>query len=86
MSKSHRHSTYVEIMDTTLRDGEQTPGVAYTPVEKLQIAQVLLSKLRVDRLEIGSARVSVGEQEGVSNIANGQLNAVLNNVWKSLPS
>ena len=69
MSKSHRHNTYVEIMDTTLRDGEQTPGVAYTPVEKLQIAQVLLSKLRVDRLEVGSARVSVGEQQAVSSIA-----------------
>jgi len=69
MTKSHRHNTYVEIMDTTLRDGEQTPGVAYTPVEKLQIAQVLLSKLRVDRLEIGSARVSVGEQKAVSSIA-----------------
>jgi D-citramalate synthase len=56
-------------LDTTLRDGEQTPGVAYTPVEKLQIAQVLLSKLRVDRLEVGSARVSEGEQEAVSSIA-----------------
>ncbi len=69
MNTEHRHNTYVEIMDTTLRDGEQTPGVAYTPVEKLQIAQVLLSKLRVDRLEIGSARVSTGEQEAVSSIA-----------------
>jgi len=69
MSKSNRHSTYVEIMDTTLRDGEQTPGVAYTPVEKLQIAQVLLSKLRIDRLEIGSARVSEGERKAVSSIA-----------------
>ncbi|MFA6715626.1 MAG: alpha-isopropylmalate synthase regulatory domain-containing protein [Victivallaceae bacterium] len=69
MTKSYRYSTYVEIMDTTLRDGEQAPGVAYTPVEKLQIAQMLLSKLRVDRLEVGSARVSDGEQEAVSNIA-----------------
>jgi len=69
MKKSNRHSTYVEIMDTTLRDGEQTPGVAYTPVEKLQIAQVLLSKLRVDRLEVGSARVSEGEKKAVSSIA-----------------
>jgi D-citramalate synthase len=69
MKKTYRHNTYVEIMDTTLRDGEQTPGVAYTPVEKLQIAQVLLNKLRVDRLEVGSARVSEGEQKAVSSIA-----------------
>jgi D-citramalate synthase len=69
MSKENKHKKYVEIMDTTLRDGEQTPGVAYTPVEKLQIAQVLLSKLRVDRLEVGSARVSEGEKEAVISIA-----------------
>ena len=69
MNKLRKNNKYVEIMDTTLRDGEQTPGVAYTPVEKLQIAQVLLSKLKVDRLEIGSARVSEGEQKAVSAIA-----------------
>jgi D-citramalate synthase len=31
-------------MDTTLRDGEQTPDVSYTPAEKLQIARLLLSR------------------------------------------
>lgn len=59
---------YVEIMDTTLRDGEQTPGVSYTPKEKLQLANVLLEKLGVDRIEVGSARVSEGEGQGVSEI------------------
>lgn len=59
---------YIELLDTTLRDGEQTPGVSYTPQEKLQIAHVLLEKLHVDRIEVGSARVSVGEQEGVGKI------------------
>ncbi|MFA7231704.1 MAG: alpha-isopropylmalate synthase regulatory domain-containing protein [Victivallaceae bacterium] len=68
MTVEYRYNKYVEILDTTLRDGEQTPGVAYTPMEKLQIAKMLLSKVRVDRIEIGSARVSEGEQEGVSNI------------------
>ena len=59
---------FVEILDTTLRDGEQTPGVAYTPNEKLQIASLLLEKLHLDRIEVASARVSDGEQEGVRKI------------------
>ena len=63
-----RSSAYVEIMDTTLRDGEQTPGVAFTPQEKLQIAKALMLRAKVDRMEIGSARVSEGEKIGVRNI------------------
>lgn len=55
----------VEILDTTLRDGEQTQGVSYSPDEKLQIAVMLLRDLKVDRIEVASARVSPGEQEGV---------------------
>ncbi len=59
---------FVEVMDTTLRDGEQTPGVAFTPAEKLELARLLLGRLKVDRLEIGSARVSDGEREAVKAI------------------
>lgn len=55
----------VTLLDTTLRDGEQTRGVSFTPAEKFNIAKALLRKLRVDRLEIASARVSAGEQDGV---------------------
>ena len=51
----------IEIMDTTLRDGEQTSGVSFVPHEKLMIARVLLDELKVDRIEVGSARVSEGE-------------------------
>jgi len=51
----------VEIMDTTLRDGEQTQGVSYSPLEKLHVAKLLLKDLRVDRIEVASARVSSGE-------------------------
>ena len=59
---------YVEIMDTTLRDGEQTSGVAYTASEKLNIAKMLLEEVRVDRIEIASARISEGEYDAVSKI------------------
>ena len=55
-------------MDTTLRDGEQTPGISFTPAEKKQIARILLSKVGVDRIEVGSARVSEGEYEGAKGI------------------
>lgn len=55
-------------MDTTLRDGEQTSGVAFLPSEKLQIAKLLLDELKVDRIEVASARVSEGEMEGVKRI------------------
>jgi D-citramalate synthase len=55
----------VEIMDTTLRDGEQTQGVSYSPLEKLHVAKLLLKDLRVDRIEVASARVSSGEFEAI---------------------
>lgn len=58
----------VEIMDTTLRDGEQTQGVSYTPLEKLHIATILINDLKVDRIEVCSARVSSGEFQALSKI------------------
>ena len=58
----------ITLMDTTLRDGEQTQGVSFAPAEKLSIAQALLGRLKVDRIEVASAGVSQGEQEAVRNI------------------
>ncbi len=55
-------------MDTTLRDGEQTRGVSFTPDEKINIAKALLQKLGVDRIEIASATVSAGEKAAVTSI------------------
>tara|TARA_B100000686_G_scaffold32438_1_gene33900 strand:- start:250 stop:1746 length:1497 start_codon:yes stop_codon:yes gene_type:complete len=57
------------IFDTTLRDGEQSPGIALTPQEKLIIAQQL-EKLKVDVIEAGFAASSPGDWEGVNLIAN----------------
>ncbi|TBH73660.1 alpha-isopropylmalate synthase regulatory domain-containing protein [Aquirufa nivalisilvae] len=59
---------HIEIMDTTLRDGEQTSGVSFSASEKLTIAQLLLTELKVDRIEIASARVSEGEFQAVKKI------------------
>ncbi len=59
----------IEIMDTTLRDGEQTSGVSFATTEKLSIAKLLLEELCVDRIEIASARVSEGEYVSVKKVA-----------------
>lgn len=60
----------IEIMDTTLRDGEQTSGVSFSSQEKMSIAHLLLVDLGVNRIEIASARVSHGEFETVKKIAH----------------
>ena len=62
--------TTLEIMDTTLRDGEQTSGVSFTAMEKLTLAKLLLQELKVDRIEVASARVSRGEFRAVKEITN----------------
>ena len=68
-------------MDCTLRDGEQTNGVSFLPHEKLMIARALLSDVKVDRIEIASARVSEGEKDAVRMICRyAELNGVLNKV------
>ena len=60
----------IEIMDTTLRDGEQTSGVSFSSSEKLTLAKLLLGELQVDRIEIASARVSEGEFKAVKEITS----------------
>lgn len=58
----------ISIMDTTLRDGEQTHGVSISGQEKLVIAQKLLKEVGVDRVEVASCRVSEGEQLSLRKI------------------
>jgi len=60
----------IEIMDTTLRDGEQTSGVSFSASENLTIAKLLLEELQVDRIEVASARVSEGEFQAVKSITS----------------
>lgn len=59
---------FIEILDSTLRDGEQTNGVSFLPHEKLMIARMLLRDVNVDRIEVASARVSKGERDAVKMI------------------
>ena len=63
----------VEIMDTTLRDGEQTSGVSFARQEKLSIARLLLEDLKIPRIEIASARVSISKEGRPSRAERGYI-------------
>jgi 2-isopropylmalate synthase len=67
-------SDKVRIFDTTLRDGEQTPGVTVTPEQKVQIA-IRLDELGIDAIEAGFPIVSAGEMRAVKEIARQGLRA-----------
>ena len=66
----------VRIFDTTLRDGEQSPGVALSPENKLNIAKKL-DELGVDAIETGFPVVSEGEQKAIKMITQANLSAEL---------
>jgi len=68
MTKTQK--TRIQIMDTTLRDGEQTPDISYTASEKLHVTRLLLADVGIDRIEIASARVSHGELEATLRITD----------------
>ncbi|MGH9195670.1 MAG: 2-isopropylmalate synthase, partial [Acidimicrobiia bacterium] len=73
------------IFDTTLRDGEQAPGIALTPEEKLTIAHQL-AKLRVDVVEAGFAASSPGDFEAVSRIAAAVTGPVIASLARAHPN
>ena len=64
----------IKIFDTTLRDGEQTPGVSLTPEEELEIA-LLLDELGLDIIEIGFPMASAGEMQALKMISKQDLKA-----------
>ena len=67
-------SDKIRIFDTTLRDGEQTPGVSITPKQKVEIA-VRLDELGIDAIEAGFPMVSHGEMEAIRLISKQGLKA-----------
>jgi len=73
----------IYIFDTTLRDGEQTPGVALTVDEKIQIAQKL-NNLGVDKIEVGFPASSKGEIESARKIKQMELDSTLVGLARSV--
>jgi 2-isopropylmalate synthase len=69
-----KNVNYVQIFDTTLRDGEQTPGASLTIEDKVEIARQL-DRLGVDVIEAGSPMSSEGEKRAVKEIAKAELKA-----------
>jgi 2-isopropylmalate synthase len=69
-------SRTIDIFDTTLRDGEQSPGIALQPDEKVEIAEQL-DRLGVDVVEAGFAASSPGDFEGVRAVARAATNATV---------
>ncbi|MBI4053145.1 MAG: 2-isopropylmalate synthase [Candidatus Diapherotrites archaeon] len=60
----------IEILDTTLRDGEQTSDVSFSGQEKLSIAKTLLLDVKADRIEVASVILSKEEKESVKRIGD----------------
>ena len=79
------NSNQVVIFDTTLRDGEQSPGASMTREEKLRIAKAL-ETLRVDVIEAGFAMASPGDFEAVKAIASTIKNSTVCSLSRALES
>jgi 2-isopropylmalate synthase len=75
----------VRIFDTTLRDGEQTPGVSITPEQKVQIA-IKLDELGIDAIEAGFPVVSHGEAIAIKNITKQGLRAEICGLARAVKS
>src|ERR1700723_4789973 len=76
MSTNTEKSERVRIFDTTLRDGEQSPGAAMTLEQKLEVAE-LLDAMGVDIIEAGFPVASEGDFAAVNEIAKRTKNAVI---------
>ncbi|MDP1729804.1 MAG: 2-isopropylmalate synthase [Devosia sp.] len=75
----------VYIFDTTLRDGEQSPGATMTLEEKLQVAEAL-DDMGVDIIEAGFPIASIGDFEAVSEVARRSKNAVIAGLARAIPA
>lgn len=76
---------YLKIFDTTLRDGEQSPGASMTKDEKVLIAKQL-ERLRVDVIEAGFAAASPGDFEAVKSVASSVTESTVCSLARAIPS
>ncbi|HVX82821.1 MAG TPA: 2-isopropylmalate synthase [Devosiaceae bacterium] len=83
VSQSNKDRVY--IFDTTLRDGEQSPGATMTLEEKLQIAEIL-DDMGVDIIEAGFPIASNGDFEAVCEVAKRSKNAVIAGLARAIPA
>src|ERR1044072_8737061 len=74
----------IRIFDTTLREGEQAPGIALTKAEKVEIAEQL-ARLNVDVIEAGFAISSDGEFDAVREIATSVRGPVIASLARVVP-
>ncbi len=65
---AEKNQRLIEIMDSTMRDGEQMQDGSFTSSEKLTIARMLIEDVKVNRVEVASARVSQGEEEAARRV------------------
>ena len=75
----------IKIFDTTLRDGEQSPGASMNTEEKIQIA-IQLEKLGVDIIEAGFAAASPGDFDAISKIAQRVKNSTICSLARAIES
>jgi len=75
----------VQLLDTTLRDGEQAPGVSLTPEEKVEIAQAL-DAAGMDVIEAGSACTSEGERECIRRVTDLGVDATVTSFARGIKS
>ena len=79
------HLDEVQLLDTTLRDGEQMPGVSLTPADKVELAREL-DAAGVHLIEAGSACTSTGEREGIRRVAREGLDATVTSFARGVQS
>ena len=73
----------VQFLDTTLRDGEQAPGISLTPEEKARIARKL-DEAAIDVIEAGSACTGTGERETIQRVTDLDLDATVTSFCRSI--
>ncbi len=78
-------SRRITIFDTTLRDGEQAPGIALRPDDKVEVGEQL-ERLGVDVIEAGFAASSPGDFEGVREVARAAQRATIASLCRASPT